>query len=122
MTISKLQTSDQLVDRYFKLFQNDVEDTLALFAEGAVIYEPFSGQDGLREREEIRRFLEVAKMARDGTGEKFSIAGNGHNKTEVATQFGHGGPKSKCEFTTTDVETDRGVEKRIKELRIQFLS
>ena len=72
--------------------------------------------------EEIRHFLQVAQMAKNGTKGKFSITGSDKNKIVVLAQFSRGSDKSKCEFTIVDMETAEGVEKRIKELRIQFLN
>jgi hypothetical protein len=110
------------VNQYFDKIQESVEGTLALFTEDAVIYEPFSCENGLRGRVEIGHFLKVARMANIGLRRKISVIKLAKNRIEVLVQFTRGGiVKSRCEFTIKDVETETGIEKRIKELRIQFL-
>jgi hypothetical protein len=115
-------TDNQLVKEYFRQIQNSAEATLSLFKDDAIIYEPFSLENGLRGKEEIGYFLKVARMANVGLQRKISILSRSKNRIEVLVRFTRGSTvQSRCEFRTEDIRTKIGMEKKIKELRIQFL-
>jgi hypothetical protein len=118
---SPVTTDLQLAKEYFNRVPVNSDATLQLFADDAVIYEPFSVEDGLRGKEEIEHFLKVAGMANQGLQKKISFVARGKNRLEVLVQFTRGGTiKGRFQFRTEDVQTQTGFEKKIKELRIRF--
>jgi len=63
------------VYEYFRLVKNkDINRLLDLFADDAIIYEPFSNiQEGLRGKSAIKPFLEIVLMANDGLQHKIEF-------------------------------------------------
>ncbi len=120
---SIITTDTQLVHEYFKRLTEDTKSTLHLFADDATVYEPFSTEDGLKGKEQIGYFLSVALMANKGLGKKISILSQGKNKIEAIVRFTKGDAvDGRFQFKTADVPTANGIEKKIKELRIQFVN
>ena len=62
-----LNNDEHIVFEYFKLIKNkDIEQLMDLFADDAIIYEPFSKLvEGLKGKSAIESFLRVAIMAND---------------------------------------------------------
>ncbi len=120
---SVITTDAQLVQEYFKRLTEDTTSTLYLFADDATVYEPFSTEHGLKGKEQIAYFLSVARMANKGLAKKISILSRGKNRIEAVVQFTRGDTvDGRFHFKTTDVRTANGTEKKIKELRIQFVN
>jgi hypothetical protein len=118
---SPVTTDLQLAKEYFDRIPVNSDAALQLFTDDAVIYEPFSVEDGLRGKEAIEHFLKVASIANQGLQKKISFTAHSKNSIEVLVQFTRGGTiKGKFQFRTEDVQTQTGFEKKIKELRIQF--
>jgi hypothetical protein len=65
---SMLANNNGIIHEYFRFLKNnDIDKLLDLFSDDAVIYEPFSNiSEGLRGKNAIKPFLEVAMMANDG--------------------------------------------------------
>lgn len=121
--ISPITTNARLVEEYFKRLTEDAESTLQLFTDDAVVYEPFSNEDGIKGKEQITYFLKIARMANKGLVKKFDIIHHGNAGIEALVQFTNGGTvNGKFQFKTADVQTRTGIEKKIQELKIQFLS
>ncbi len=61
-------TNEEIVYEYFRLIKNkDINRLLDLFADDAIIYEPFSNiEGGLQGKSTIKPFFDVALMANDG--------------------------------------------------------
>lgn len=109
---------------YFRRIPESPEDTLALFTDDAIVYEPFSTEkNGLRGIGKIEYFLRVARMANLGLRKKISIIAESKNRIVALVQFSRGGKvKGKFQFRTEDMQTTKiGTEKKIKELKIEFL-
>lgn len=66
---SKTVSNGQMVYDYFRLInKSDLEGLLNLFADDAIVYEPFSQEaDGLRGRNAIRDFIRITIMADSGS-------------------------------------------------------
>jgi ketosteroid isomerase-like protein len=111
-------TEKDLVFRYFKLLSNkDMENLLNLFAEDAVVYEPFSKSEGLRGRASIEPFLRVAMMATDALDQNIVIENeesNGKMRKITALVTFKRGDKVRGRFT---FHVDNSM---IKTLNIQF--
>jgi ketosteroid isomerase-like protein len=133
-------SNEQMVCDYFRLIdRKDLEGLMRLFAEDAIVYEPFSKEEGgLRGKAAIRDFLRITIMANAGADRVIEFASDG-DKTEegetneitalVAFQ-GDGALKGKFNFSFVIeiemLEDRRGFSmtlpsKRIKELRIQIV-
>jgi hypothetical protein len=122
LSTSRIQTDKQLVREYFRRIAESSRSTLALFTDDAVLYEPFSNENGLRGRGAIEHFLKVARMANQGLQRKISFVSHRKNVVEVIVEFTRGGTvKGKFEFRTEGQQTAMGIEKKIKELKIQFV-
>ena len=122
LSSNRIQTDKQLVKEYFKRITENPKSTSALFADDAVLYEPFSRENALRGKGAIEDFLYVARMANRGLKKKIHIIAQRKNIVEVIVEFTRGGTiKGRFQFRTEGQETSTGIEKRIKELKIQFV-
>ena len=118
-----IATNKDLVMEYFNLISSrDLGRLLGLFADDAVVYEPFSSEEGLHGRGEIEPFLKVVLMANAGLDREITFPKNEQDgEIMVQVRFQRGGVvKGIFTFSTTAVQTERGAEKRIKVLKIQF--
>lgn len=118
-----IATNKDLVMEYFNLISSrDLGRLLALFADDAVVYEPFSREEGLHGRGEIEPFLKVVLMANAGLDREITFPQNEQEgEITVQVRFRRGGMvKGNFTFATTAAQTERGAEKRIKVLKIQF--
>lgn len=118
----RLATSNkELVAEYFdKVSKRDLDGLLALFAEDATVYEPFSSEDGLYGLSEIESFLRVALMANEGLQKEIAFAPQKREDEIVANvAFRRGGViRGRFTFKTVDVP---GASRKIKSLKIEFL-
>ena len=127
-------TDEDIVHEYFRLIKTkDMYRLLDLFADDAVIYEPFSksedGKGGLQGKSAIEPFLNVAMMANAGLREEIEIEksklrrDNGINQVTAYVTFERGG-KVKARFTfelSSEENYNSQKQKKIQSLRIQFV-
>ncbi|MEO9294295.1 MAG: nuclear transport factor 2 family protein [Nitrososphaera sp.] len=119
---SRIHTGRQLVKEYFRRIAENSKSTLALFADDAILYEPFSTKKSLRGKGAIEDFLQVARMANRGLQKKIYFIAQSKNAIEVIVEFTRGGTvKGRFQFRTEGQQTPEGTEKKIKELKIQFM-
>lgn len=137
--IRKVAFSDrETVYEYFGLVKNkDINRLLDLFADDAIIYEPFSNiQGGLRGKSAIKPFLEVVLMANDGLQNDIELEGqqqeeeqSAHNRITALVTFERGGRvQAQFEFELALEMEEKGNEiydfhrlKKIQSLYIQFI-
>ena len=114
-------TSKELAVEYFSMMsKKDLDGLLALFAEDATVFEPFSRENGLHGLSEIESFLRVAMMANDGLQKELTFPAQRKEDEVVANvTFRRGGAiKGRFTFKTASVP---GASRRIKSLKIEFL-
>jgi hypothetical protein len=133
-----LHVNKRLVYEYFKLINDkDINRLLKLFADDAIIHEPFSNIDrGLKGKSAIKPFLEIAMMANDRMQQeiefekpRISNRDNNNNNTDgnqvtALLTFERGG-RMHARFTfELASESDYNVNyhrKKIQTLRIEFI-
>lgn len=118
------------VYEYFRLIENkDINRLLDLFADDAIIYEPFSNiQGGLRGKSAIKPFLEVTLMANDGLQHKLEIEQqqqqerntNIKNQITALVTFERGGIVQ-ARFTFQLEEAIEHSMNKIRSLHIEFI-
>ena len=127
-------TDEDIVHEYFRLIKTkDMYRLLDLFADDALIDEPFSksgaGKGGLHGKSAIEPFLNVAIMVNAGLREEIEIEkskprrDNGINQVTAYVTFERGG-KVKARFTfelTSEENYNSQKQKKIQSLRIQFV-
>jgi ketosteroid isomerase-like protein len=127
-------TDEDIVHEYFRLINTkDMYRLLDLFADDAVIYEPFSkseaGKGGLRGKSAIEPFLNVAMTVSDGLREEIEIeksklrSDNGIKSVIAYVTFERGG-KVKARFTfelSSEENYNSQKQGKIQSLRIQFV-
>jgi ketosteroid isomerase-like protein len=127
-------TDEDIVHEYFRLIKTkDMYRLLDLFAEHAVIDEPFSksetGKGGLQGKSAIEPFLNVAMMASDGLREEIEIeksklrSDDGTKRVIAFVTFERGG-KVKARFTfelSSEDNYNTQKQRKIQSLRIQFV-
>jgi hypothetical protein len=123
-----------IVYEYFRLIKNrDVDGVLNLFANDAIIYEPFSNIDeGLKGKSSIRPFLDVVIMATEGMKDEIQFE---YEKAQDVKQedqtvaalvtFERGG-KTQARYTFELISRQEqydytDVGKKIQTLRIEFI-
>lgn len=121
---TRILTNEQLVYEYFKRISESPGDALEMFTDDAIVCEPFSGDKTLHGREEIAYFLKVARMANQGFQKEIRITASKKDSVEAVVQFTRGESiMGRFLFKTEDLESRKSArEKKIKELRIQFLT
>lgn len=121
---ARINTNEQLVHEYFNRISENPASTLELFTNDAVVYEPFSGDKALHGRDEIAYFLKVARIANQGFQKEIRITASNKDSVEAVVQFTKGESIiGKFQFRTGDSQSRKATrEKKIKELRIQFLT
>ena len=119
-----ITTEKELAEEYLRAVPVSTSKALALFTYDAVLYEPFSNsQGGLRGKEDIGDFLKIAHMANQGLQKEITFQIQGKNKIDAIVQFRRGDSvKGKFQFIMEDVNNGTNFQKKIKELRIQFLT
>lgn len=118
-----ITTERELVKEYLRAVPDSTSEALDLFTDDAVLYEPFSNSKGLRGKGDIGNFLKVARMANQGLEKEITFQSQGKNKIEAIVQFTRGGSvKGKFQFIMEDVDNGSNFEKKIKELRLEFLT
>jgi ketosteroid isomerase-like protein len=123
-TKGRIMLTEDTVFEYFKrMAQKDVDGLLNLFADDAVIYEPFSKSEGLKGRSEIEPFLRVATMANEALQHSIVIEKK-QNKGSIITALVtfERGDKVKGRFTFEfNSELTESNKRKIKALHIQFI-
>lgn len=120
-TAYPLTTGDGVINEYFRLITNrDIADILALFDEDAVVYEPFSKENGLHGSEVIRNFLKVAFMANSGLNRAIKFESITEDKAVALLTFERG-DSIEARFSFLFVTDQATGQKKIRELRIQFI-
>lgn len=108
----------------------DLEGMLELFDYDAVVYEPFSKEEGLYGISAIEPFLKVAMMANSDLRRTVKIKkpknpGNNHNSFVALVSFEKGEKLNRrftFEFTDSDNNNNNVYKgKKIKSLHIEFL-
>jgi hypothetical protein len=114
-------SSEDIVLEYFRLIENrDIKNVLDLFDNDAVVYEPFSKEEGLRGRLSIEPFLKVAMMANSNLKRRVEIKPVNPNKVTALVTFEKGDKvKGTFAFEFTSHNSATG-EKKIKSLHIEF--
>ena len=126
-------TEEAIILEYFRLIKNkDIDKLLGLFADDAIIYEPFSktgDSDGLQGKTAIESFLNIAIMANSGLNHQIEIiksntvAYNNNEQITANVIFERGEKvKSKFIFEISSENHNFHKQKKIKSLRIQFSS
>jgi ketosteroid isomerase-like protein len=121
--MGSISTNRELVKEYFdRISSRELGGLLDLFVDDAVVYEPFSSENGLHGRGEIEPFLKVVLMANSDLDRNIAFPPKEDgNEITVQVRFQRGGVvRGQFTFETTDIQTNHGAEKRIKKLRIQF--
>jgi hypothetical protein len=127
-------TDEDIVHEYFRLIKTkDMYRLLDLFAEDAVIDEPFSkseaGKGGLKGKSAIEPFLNVAMMVNAGLREEIEIeksklrSDHGIKRVIAFVTFERGG-KVKARFTfelSSEENYNSQKQRKIRSLRIQFV-
>ncbi len=116
-----LTTSDGVVNEYFRLITNrDIVDIISLFDEDAIVYEPFSNENGLHGKAVIENFLKVVFMANTGLNRTIKFESVTKDSAVALVTFERG-DSAKARFSFQFVTDRITALKRIKELRIQFI-
>jgi ketosteroid isomerase-like protein len=132
--------NEEIVYEYFRQIKNkDINGVLDLFADDAIIYEPFSNiQGGLRGKSAIRPFFDVVLMANDGLQHKIEFvkvqndSNNGskedNNQVTALVTFERGGTvQGRYTFVLLGSKQEqehyryRDREKKIQTLHIEFI-
>jgi ketosteroid isomerase-like protein len=125
--------NESIVYEYFRLIKSkDINGVLSLFADDAIIYEPFSNIDGgLKGKGSIRPFLDVVMTATDDMRheiefEKAQDANKGEDQAVAALVTFERGGKTQAryifELTSRQEQQDyTDVGKKIQILHIEFI-
>lgn len=127
--------NENIVYEYFRRIKNkDIDGVLNLFADDAIIYEPFSNiEGGLRGKSAIKPFLDVALMANDGLQHKIEFVkgqNNSINNKEdnhiIALVTFERGERMRGRYTFVlrskqEQYRDRDRDNRIQTLHIEFI-
>jgi hypothetical protein len=133
-----LKNDEDIVFEYFRLIKNkDIEQLMELFAEDAIIYEPFSKLiEGLKSKSTIDSFLRISIMANDTLqhniiiekeDQKNDMEKSDNSKTITALVTFEKGDTIKARFTfelgynNNDRLLIDSKQKKIKTLHIQFI-
>jgi hypothetical protein len=130
----KILINKDVVFEYFRLIKNkDIEQLMDLFAEDAIIYEPFSKlTKGLKGKSAIESFLRIAIMANDTLRHNIIIEKENQNNNEksynstsiAALVTFERGDTMKARFVFELGKNNNHIfdskQKKIKALRIQF--
>jgi ketosteroid isomerase-like protein len=115
-----MDDNEKLVRKYFELVPTDYQAAAELFSDDAVLFEPFSKENGLKGKDDIRQFLKVASMANSGL-ERDLIVRQQDGHIEALVHFTKGSTvRGRFVFKFQELATMNGMEKKIKELRIRF--
>ncbi|HYA83264.1 MAG TPA: hypothetical protein VEH06_07425 [Candidatus Bathyarchaeia archaeon] len=124
---------ERIVYEYFRRIKNkDIDGVLNLFANDAIIYEPFSNiSEGLEGKDSIRPFLDVVIMATEGMKdeiefEKAQDANEEEDQTVGALVTFERGGKTQARYTFELISRQEqydytDVGKKIQTLRIEFI-
>lgn len=129
---SQNPTGEEIIYEYFRLIKNkDVGKLLNLFADDAIIYEPFSktgDSEGLHGKTAIESFLNIATMANSGLRHQIEIIKSNSkfydNNDQITANviFERGGQlKAKFIFEFISESRNSQKQKKIQSLRIKFI-
>jgi ketosteroid isomerase-like protein len=123
--------NEKIVYEYFRRINNkDLNGMLNLFADDAIIYEPFSNVGGLRGKSAIKPFFDVVLMANDGLQHmiefvKSQNASNDNNQVIALVTFERGRTvQGQYTFVLRSEQEEQyryRREKRIQTLHIEFI-
>jgi hypothetical protein len=119
------EKSEFIVREYFRRIRSgDVQGTLSLFSDNAVVYEPFSKLKYLSGKSEIEPFLSSVVMANQGLdyGLKIEKNNQGDNTAAVADVIfrKEGSIRCRITFQLENTRADKSV-RTIKLMDIQFI-
>ena len=119
------EKSEFVVREYFKRIKSgDVQGTLSLFSDNAVVYEPFSKLKYLSGKSEIETFLSSVVMANQGLdyGLKIQKDNQGDNTAVIADVIfrKEGSIRCRITFQLENTRADKSV-RTIKLMDIQFI-
>ncbi|MGV8106801.1 MAG: hypothetical protein ACP5OH_03410 [Nitrososphaerota archaeon] len=119
------EKSEFVVREYFRRIKSgDVQSTLSLFSDNAVVHEPFSKSKYLSGKSEIEPFLNSVVMANQGLdyGLKIEKDNQGHNTTVIADVIFRKENTIRCiiKFQLENTRADKSV-RTIKLMDIQFI-
>jgi hypothetical protein len=114
-----LLINEQMVNNYFYLIsKRDVRGLLELFADDAVVNEPFSNvREGLRGKSAIEHFLKVAVMANAGMRKTIEFTNKSEDSITALVTFERG-DTIKGKFTFNSLLSSIG--RKITMLTIRF--
>lgn len=117
---TRMDDNEKLVRKYFELVPTDYHAAAELFSDDAVLFEPFSKENGLKGKDDIRQFLKVASMANGGLNRELTVRQR-DDRVEALVSFTKGSTaRGKFVFKIQKLATMKGTEKKIKELHIRF--
>lgn len=117
---SVILTNEQMVTEYFnRISSKDVDGLLQLFADDAVVYEPFSKEDGLHGKSAIEYFLNVAVMANTGLTRSIKFVEKSEEAITALVRFERDG-SIRGRFSFLFAIEEISGQKKIKELKIRF--
>jgi hypothetical protein len=125
-SIKKNEKSEEFVVReYFRRIRSeDVQGTLSLFSDNAVVHEPFSKLKYLSGKSEIEPFLNSVVMANQGLdyGLKIEKGNKGDNTVVIAHVIFRKENTIRCmiTFQLENTKADRSV-RTIKRMDIEFI-
>jgi hypothetical protein len=119
------EKSEFVVREYFRRIRSgDVQGTLSLFSDNAVVYEPFSKLKYLSGKSEIEPFLSSVVMANQGLdyGLKIEKNNQGDNTAVIADVIfrKEGSISCRITFQLENTRADKSV-RTIKLMDIQFI-
>lgn len=118
---------ESIVYEYFRLIKKkDIYALLNLFADDAVVYEPFSNVDGgLKGRYSIKHFLNVVIMANDGMRHEIEfVKASDNNEDEIIAlvTFERGEKvQARYIFEMTSKQEHYNKGKKIQTIHIEFI-
>jgi ketosteroid isomerase-like protein len=121
---------ERIVYEYFRLIKKkDISALLNLFADDAVVYEPFSNiYGGLKGKDSIKHFLNVVIMANDGMRHEIELVKASDNKEDkaVALVTFERGEKVQARYTFELASKHEQYDyidegKKIRTLHIEFI-
>ena len=112
-----------MVNEYFqRIGEKDVNGLLELFAEDAIVYEPFSNLNGLQGKSLIGQFLKVAVMANSGMHRAIQFTDKTSDSVTAIVAFERGDTiKGRFAFTFVTNGETAPLGRKIKMLKIQFI-
>ena len=116
-------TDEQIVHQYFRLIgEKNISGALELFAEDAIVFEPFSNLSGLQGKYAISHFLKVAAMANSGMRRTIRLVESSLDSITAIVTFERGDSvKGRFTFNFITSNDVLSLARKIQTLRIQFI-